>query len=789
MSSVPEIACESRVESVVVYARGALVTRAVTLPPALPEGPVDLVVAGVTALAEPGGVRAELEGAREIVALRARLFLPEAVQAPGALAERVATLELERESLEAERLHVRGRRAALGGIALAPELPPRARRRLEPAAHFGDALAAGGLLGELVAELDARSRELDAALVRNERALEAARLAAAQGSSAESPGGPRPTLQFLLRLARSGATARGLTLTYAIAAARWWPTYAARLARGAARAEWALGALVAQSSGEDWSDVRLALSTADLAHDARLPELPSLRLGRAQPPPRKGYRPPPPGLDTMFAAFDRAVAESPPPAPPPARAKLAQGAAPSGQLAQARPSFAQGPYPASPGAMPQAAYPGAPPGGYPGAPPGGYPGAPPGAMPQAAYPGAPAEQPFGAGGAGDETTTYLDAGMLDSLDEEAFVSKPTLSGGFPMQASDARASGTRRVPPSPGAPLGYGAPSMPTPAAYHSVPMVQSASRSSGSFLPSFSFGETPRFNRSAAPSTEPPPPEPPPPVDPDDTWLDFDTLLLGEGSDRARRGRLVRGGGPAADARAARARHDLEAMPPPPRTYDPLTTRGVFDHRYDARGTADVPSDGRVHRVPLATAEAEVRLKLRVVPRESPDVFREAEVKNPFDAPLLAGPVDVFVEGALLTTAQIGAVDRGGLVALGLGVEDRVRAARNARVEEGSAGLLGGSSAIEHVVTVDLVSSLGAATPVEIVERVPVSDDKSVEVVSLGQTPPAEAYDQAERGHPLRGGLRWRLELPAGGKQRVEFRYRVTLPGKSEIVGGNRRE
>ncbi|MCU0686629.1 MAG: DUF4139 domain-containing protein [Polyangiaceae bacterium] len=320
MSSVPEIACESRVTAVVVYARGALVTRAVTLPPALPAGQLDLVIAGVTAFAEPGGVRAELEGAREIVALRARLFLPEAPQAAGALTQRLTTLGLEREAIEAERQHVNERRAALGRIALTPEMRPSTRRGLEPAAHFGDALAAGGLVSELVAELDARSRELDAAFVRTERALEAAHLAAAQGGSAERAGALRPTFQFVLRLASSGASVRALSVTYPIAAARWWPAYAARLAQGATRAEWALGALVAQSSGEDWSDVRLSLSTADLAHDARLPELASLRLGRAQPPPRKGYRPAPPDLDTMFAAFDRAATRGRPPSPTPARA-------------------------------------------------------------------------------------------------------------------------------------------------------------------------------------------------------------------------------------------------------------------------------------------------------------------------------------------------------------------------------------------------------------------------------------------------------------------------------------
>ena len=48
---------------------------------------------------------------------------------------------------------------------------------------------------------------------------------------------------------------------------------------------------------------------------------------------------------------------------------------------------------------------------------------------------------------------------------------------------------------------------------------------------------------------------------------------------------------------------------------------------------------------------------------------------------------------------------------------------------------------------------------------------------------------DQSERGTPLRRGLRFRVEVPAGDKAKIEYAYRVTLPAKSEIVGGNRRE
>lgn len=51
------------------------------------------------------------------------------------------------------------------------------------------------------------------------------------------------------------------TLTYQLAAAGWQPVYDYRLDRDAATVAIGRGALVAQNSGEDWTDVRLALST------------------------------------------------------------------------------------------------------------------------------------------------------------------------------------------------------------------------------------------------------------------------------------------------------------------------------------------------------------------------------------------------------------------------------------------------------------------------------------------------------------------------------------------------
>jgi uncharacterized protein (TIGR02231 family) len=288
------------------------------------------------------------------------------------------------------------------------------------------------------------------------------------------------------------------------------------------------------------------------------------------------------------------------------------------------------------------------------------------------------------------------------------------------------------------------------------------------------------------------PMPEPPAAIEPDEAWLDFDALTIADALDpdnRGQRGRLARGPAGAASARIAAARRTIDALGAPAEARDPLETRGLFDHRYDAEGTADVPSNGVAHRVPIDAAEGEARPRFVAVPREAAEVYREAEVPNPFPAPLLSGPVEVFLDGALLTTSRIDFVDRGGVLRLGLGVEERLRVARNVRVEEGSAGLLGGSTTASHHVTIDLASSLGHSVTIEVIDRIPVTDDRDIDIKLLGSKPAASKLPPADHEEPVRGGLTWKISVSPGEKQRIEMTYRVTLPAKNELVGGNRRE
>lgn len=725
------IDCESRIERVVVYARGAVVTRAVTVPTPLPEGAVYLRVRGVTGFAEAGSLRALVEGGHRVTALRARLAVPEQTAQPGHLREEVRALRLKGKRLSAEQALLQERRAAIGARAFSMRLRRSSRSsKLDPSARFADVLALRALLGEELERLDARLQALTEALAENERRMAAAELALRQGSSAEAQGDDRTCLDVEVRLGAASGDARGLrsfALEYVVAAARWWPAYTARFSAQATRVSFAIDAFVAQASGEDWSGVAIAVSTADLVEDARLPELASLRLGRAQPAPRRAYRAAPAGLDAMFEGYDRAIE----------------------QLESRRGSRSEKSY---------------------------------------------------AEGARDVDTASRFTPPVGFALSGGGAPPPSPAFGAPLMAQAAFAPGP---PMAPGfAPAAYGAPPPPPlaaprggaaiPRAAMAAPVRMKARARSVSLGAEFSRSSVDEGALEEAAGgffEEAQVAEPELPIEPGEAWLDFDALVLAAPTDHARRGRLQRDrrADPRAGARQARAA--IEALMAPAEALDPVSTRGRFDHRYDASGTADVPANGRPHRVAIDVADATAKARFVTVPREVAEVYREAKIHNPFASPLLSGPVEVFLEGALITTAKLHFVDRKGAISLGLGVEERLRVARNARVQEGSAGLLGGSTTVEHAITIDVASSLGQPVTVDVLERLPVSDDKDIEIKVVASRPEPEKYTQADRGAPIRQGLRFEIEVPEGDKQRVELTYRVTLSSKNELVGGNRRE
>ncbi|MBL4845702.1 MAG: DUF4139 domain-containing protein [Planctomycetes bacterium] len=713
MSALP---CSSSIQRVCVHARGALVTRRVTLE-ALPDGPCEIVVEGVTPQAEPGSFRVEVLGGRQVTGLlvsRQEASLSRDTSASEALRDelnaRLAALDLLGTQLQHERELLR---------STSPELN-LGRKEEAPAARIQDGLAAGEVLHELLATADARLIEL----TRERRGIER-ELADVQAKISQRPPRTGATSAVTISLGPELSPIDELTLIYVVHAARWWPAYCVRLAAGGREGTWAVNAVLAQETDEDWTGVQLALSTADLVTDARLPELPARRLGRAQPPKAKGYRAAPEGLSALFEGYETALSRA-------ARSHVT----------------ATGPVAAAP----------------------------------------------------PEPTRHFDV-ILDDSDASGAVFMSQEDEEDDLFASDEELSewevgeGAPEFGAAPANAMLGGMAFEDKKAKPASKDMMMSLTRS-GAAAPMPKSARRSK-KRGGGPgggggglALPPPPPLPELPLEPADGWLDFDRLSMqGRGSSRGQLGRLQKASsGLGGDARARQAVASLNG---PAHARDPQSERGSFDFQFEADGLADVSSGPGLTRVGVSEVPVTVKQVLSVVPSIDDTIYREAELENPLEMPLLGGPIEVYLDGSLLTTTALSKVGRGGVVRFGLGSEDRVRIARNARVREETSGLIGKTVSVEHVVTLELRSSLQSPVSIRVVDRVPVKGEgeSDLSVKLLGSQPPAKPYTQAERGQRIEGGLVWELELAAGERKELSFIYVVELPAKREVVGGNRRD
>ncbi len=242
---------------------------------------------------------------------------------------------------------------------------------------------------------------------------------------------------------------------------------------------------------------------------------------------------------------------------------------------------------------------------------------------------------------------------------------------------------------------------------------------------------------------------------------------------------------------RAEREGSQVGSLQPPSGTIDVRAEAGWYDYVYRTDAAVDVPSDGTFHSVPINTRTATGEVLYVVVPREDPQVYRQALVRNPLKSPLLPGPVEVYVAGEYVLTTGLPSVAPGGDFKLSLGVEQAIKVARNTTFTERRSGdKVVATNELIHDVAIEVVNNLDREAKCEIRERLPQPAPDAEVVVDEGKVTPAwEVYKQEERGQLIEGGRRWVLTVKPGASQKLSAQYTVKLYANNELVGGNRRE
>lgn len=230
-------------------------------------------------------------------------------------------------------------------------------------------------------------------------------------------------------------------------------------------------------------------------------------------------------------------------------------------------------------------------------------------------------------------------------------------------------------------------------------------------------------------------------------------------------------------------------SLPESPSKCNSPNTIDSFDYTYVCDNPVEVPSKAKYISIPVCEQQVDVSIRHVVVPREAPEVFRVAKISNPLKNPLLAGPIDLYLNGDFFITGNLDVIAPHGKADLGLGVEESIKVARNTFFEEESEGLLKGKLLLKHKILIEIMNNLKCNIEIEVRERIPVkqTNDENIEIIMHKAKPDWEKYSASPPN--VRGRYAWKLKMSAGEKCELQAKYDVEIASKNEIIGGNRRE
>jgi uncharacterized protein (TIGR02231 family) len=167
-----------------------------------------------------------------------------------------------------------------------------------------------------------------------------------------------------------------------------------------------------------------------------------------------------------------------------------------------------------------------------------------------------------------------------------------------------------------------------------------------------------------------------------------------------------------------------------------------------------------------------------RCVPKLQSDVFLTATLRNETDYPILAGPVNVFLDNSFVNSAKLPAVFPGDTFNASLGVDNAVSVERRLlnRVTEVS-GVFSKTRKVRYTIAFKVENKKREAHTLSVFEGIPVSQDEKVKVMI--EVPKAE-----ENVPDANGIFTWHFRLAPG--ERREFRLQYVVESPTELnVGG----
>jgi uncharacterized protein (TIGR02231 family) len=192
----------------------------------------------------------------------------------------------------------------------------------------------------------------------------------------------------------------------------------------------------------------------------------------------------------------------------------------------------------------------------------------------------------------------------------------------------------------------------------------------------------------------------------------------------------------------------------------------------------SSVPSDNSPQKVPITSAKLAANPEYLTVPKRLATAYLTAKVVNSSDFPLLAGGMNVFLDGTFVATSALRTVMAGEKFDLALGADEGI-SVKHKRVTKFTedTGLTNSGKRITYEYLITIQNNKRTAERVIVADQIPLSRNEKIVVKQL--TPSAGELKPTDEG-----SLKWTLDLKPGEKRELTVKFTIEHPNDVNVGG-----
>lgn len=198
------------------------------------------------------------------------------------------------------------------------------------------------------------------------------------------------------------------------------------------------------------------------------------------------------------------------------------------------------------------------------------------------------------------------------------------------------------------------------------------------------------------------------------------------------------------------------------------------FQATYKIAGRVSVDNAGQSKKVRITSGQHGATLQALVVPRIDVTAYLTAQFKIAGTGPQLPGIVNLYRDGTFVGQGNLPLLNPTETADLGFGADDLVKVTRDEidRVT-GEEGFISSSNLEMRAWDVSVKNLHTIAMPVRVIDRVPFTANKEIEITEApGMTPPTTRDVDKKRGV-----LAWDFKLEPQADNTVKTGYKITWP------------